>query len=91
MLFCVCVAVLFVFVVVVVSLFYFSALLVGCFAVTNVTFASLYVGFRLPLCRYVICIMFLFNKIFVNYQKKKKKSPKATFNRVHKKKSPKDT
>jgi hypothetical protein len=55
-------------VVVVVSLFCFSALLVRCFAVTNVTFASLYVGFRLPLCR--ICNMFLFNKIFVNYQKK---------------------
>ena len=60
MLICVCVAVLFVFVVaavvVVVSLFCFSALLVGCFAVTNVTFASLYVGFRLPLCR--VCNMY---------------------------------
>ena len=57
---CVCVVVLLVFVVavvvvVVVSLFCFSALLVGCFAVTNVTFASLYVGFRLPLCR--VCNM----------------------------------
>ena len=43
-------------VVVVVSLFCFSALLVGCFVVTNVTFASLYVGFRLPLCR--VCNMY---------------------------------
>ena len=38
-------------VVVVVVLFCFSALLVGCFTVTNVTFASLYVGLFLPLCR----------------------------------------
>ena len=34
--------------VVVVMLFCFSALLVGCFVVTNVTFASLYVGFLSP-------------------------------------------
>ena len=43
-----------------------AALLVGYFAVTNVTFSSLYVGLYLPQCR-----VFSFNKIFVNYQKKK--------------------
>ena len=39
--------------VVVVMLFCFAALLVGPFAVTNVTFSGLYVGFYLPLCRVV--------------------------------------
>jgi hypothetical protein len=33
----------------------FSSLLVGCFSVTNVTFASLYAGLFLPLCR--VCNM----------------------------------
>jgi uncharacterized membrane protein YgaE (UPF0421/DUF939 family) len=47
------------------------ALLVGYFAVTNVTFSSLYVGLYLPLCR-----VFFINKSFVNYQKKKKKKKK---------------
>jgi hypothetical protein len=45
---CCCVVVLF-------MLFCFSALLVGCFTVMNVTFASLYVGLFLPLCR--VCNM----------------------------------
>ena len=47
------VVVLFVFVVVVVvvMLFCFAALLVGSFAMTNVTFSALYVGFCIPFCK----------------------------------------
>jgi hypothetical protein len=35
-------------------LYCFAALFVGSFAVTNVTFTTLYVGFYLPLCRVVV-------------------------------------
>ena len=48
-------------VVVVVSLFCFSALLVGCFAVTNVIFASLSVGFYEVILHYQ-CGSRTFNK-----------------------------
>ncbi len=43
-----------------------SALSVGFFAVTNVTFSALLVGFRIPLCRVSIPLCRLCNMFFIS-------------------------
>ena len=53
-------------------LFCIAVLCVGFFAVTNVTFSALYVGFCIPLVG--LCNLIYFNKSLIIIKKKKKKS-----------------